>query len=216
MIDVVVVPLWTDLLAVGIGSLQGAMFAAKFQDRRLDLLGVGLIGTVTGLGGSFLRDLLLNQVPAALSNNWYLPTAMFAAVLGMLLEHVFDKIDGTITFLDSLTVGLYGAIGTTKALANGLPVIPASLVGIVAAVGGSALRDLFMGQPIAVMHVGSLYAAAALVGTVVLVTSSAMGSSTVLAAALCISATTVIRMCSVKLGWSIPEQRSIRFKRRFE
>ena len=45
------IPLWADLLAVGIGALQGATFAGQFRDRRLDLLGVAIIGIATGLGG---------------------------------------------------------------------------------------------------------------------------------------------------------------------
>ena len=65
-----VIPLWLDLTAVAIGAIQGAMFAARMKDRRIDLLGVALIGIVVGLGGGLLRDLLINQLPAAMSTNW--------------------------------------------------------------------------------------------------------------------------------------------------
>ena len=57
------IPLWADLLAVGVGSLQGALFAAGFRDRRLDLLGVAIIGIATGFGGGILRDVLLGATP---------------------------------------------------------------------------------------------------------------------------------------------------------
>ncbi|MGV9869130.1 trimeric intracellular cation channel family protein [Rhodococcus koreensis] len=131
------------------------MFAAKFHDRRIDLLGVGLVGTFTGLGGSLLRDGFLNVVPAALSNNWYLTTAVVAALVGMLLERLFTRLDPFVIALDALTVGLYAAIGMTKALGIGMPAIPSMFVGVAAAVGGSALRDIFLGLPIALMQVGS-------------------------------------------------------------
>ena len=81
-----VIPLWADLLAVGIGAMQGALFAAQFRDRRLDLLGVAIIGIATGFGGGILRDVLLSEVPAALGSNWYLIVATAAALVGMLLE----------------------------------------------------------------------------------------------------------------------------------
>ena len=58
-------PLAIDLVAVGVGSLQGAMYAAGFK--RIDLLGVAIIGIAVGIGGGFLRDILLNVPPAALS-----------------------------------------------------------------------------------------------------------------------------------------------------
>jgi uncharacterized membrane protein YeiH len=112
------IPQWADLLAIGIGSLQGALFAAQFRDRRLDLLGVAIIGIATGFGGGILRDILLNDMPAAMQSNWYLPTATGAALAGMLLERLFRRLSRVITVLDALTIGLFGAIGTTKALAT--------------------------------------------------------------------------------------------------
>src|SRR5690606_39262202 len=73
------IPLWLDLTAVAIGAIQGAMFAARLTGRRIDLLGVALIGVIVGLGGGLMRDLLLNQLPAAISDNWYIPVATAAA-----------------------------------------------------------------------------------------------------------------------------------------
>ena len=148
------IPLWADLLAVGIGSLQGALFAAQFRDRRLDLLGVAIIGIATGFGGGIMRDVLLGEVPAALVSNWYLPVATGSALVGMLLERIFHRLRHLITVLDALTIGLFGAIGTTKALSLGLPEIPAIFVGVISAVGGSILRDLLLNVPIALMSVG--------------------------------------------------------------
>ena len=47
------IPLWADLSAVAIASMQGAMVAAKADDESLDLLGVGLVELVTvGIGPS--------------------------------------------------------------------------------------------------------------------------------------------------------------------
>ncbi|TPX04527.1 hypothetical protein FJ656_11425, partial [Schumannella luteola] len=173
--DVFTIPLWIDLLAVGIGSVQGAAFAAQFRDRRLDLLGVAIVGIATGFGGGLLRDILLNQVPLALRSDWYLPVATGAALLGMLLQRLVHRLGVTINILDAVTIGMFGAIGTTKALALGLPVVPAIFVGAVAAVGGSILRDLLLGLPIAIMQVGSLYAVAAIAGSTVLVVLDAVG-----------------------------------------
>ncbi|MGF0313343.1 TRIC cation channel family protein [Rhodococcus sp. IEGM1428] len=58
-----------------------------------------------------------------------------AALGGMLLERMFSKIDGVVIALDAMTVGLYAAIGMTKALGNGLPVVPSIFIGVAAAVG---------------------------------------------------------------------------------
>ncbi|KQO46903.1 MULTISPECIES: trimeric intracellular cation channel family protein [unclassified Frigoribacterium] len=203
------VPLWVDLLAVGIGSLQGAMFASEYKDRRLDLLGIAIIGIATGLGGGVLRDVLLGEVPRAMTSNWYLLVAVAAAIVGMALQRVFTRLAGVITVLDALTIGLLGAIGSTKALSLGLPEIPAVFVGVIAAVGGSVLRDLLMNLTIAMMHVGSLYAVAAAGGTVVLVVAVSLGAPVAVSAIAGTSITLVIRMLAVRFGWTLPEQRAL-------
>jgi len=204
------IPLWANLLAVGIGSLQGALFAAQFRDRRLDLLGVAIIGIATGFGGGVLRDLLLNEVPRALLSNWYLPVATASALIGMLLQRIFTRIQPLITALDALTIGLFGAIGTTAALALGLPAIPAVFVGSVSAVGGSILRDLLLSVPIALMQVGSLYAVAALLGATALVILVAVGVPAIVAAIAGVAVTFVVRVLAVLFNWSLPEQRPLR------
>jgi uncharacterized membrane protein YeiH len=172
------IPLWADLLAVSIGSLQGAMFAAGFRDRKLDLLGIAIIGTATGLGG-------------------------------MLLERIFTRLDAVITALDALTIGLFCAIGTSKALAAGVPEVPAVFIGVVSAVGGSFVRDLLLNLPIAMMHVGSLYAVAAGVGAVIVVLLATFGVPMWIAAIVCVAVTATTRLLAVRFGWSLPEQRAL-------
>jgi uncharacterized membrane protein YeiH len=207
--EVFVIPLWADLLAVGIGALQGALFAAQFRDRRLDWLGVAIIGIVVGFGGGLLRDLLLNVPLAPLQSNWYVVVATGAALLGMLLERVFSRLNRFITALDALTIGLFGAIGTTKALALGLPEVAAIFVGVLAAVGGSILRDVLLTLPIALMHVGSLYALAAAGGSTAIAILLALEVPVLVSATVGVSITFTIRIASVRFGWSLPEQRSI-------
>jgi uncharacterized membrane protein YeiH len=204
------IPLWADLLAVGIGSLQGATFAAQFRDRRLDLLGVAIIGIATGFGGGLIRDLLLGEVPRALESNAYRPVATAAALLGMLLNGLFARLNALITALDALTIGLFLAIGTTAALAAGLPEVPAVFVGVISAVGGSILRDLLLNVPIALMHVGSLYAVAALAGGAVIVVLTRFDVDVSVAALAGVVVTFVVRILAVLFRWSLPEQRSLR------
>lgn len=204
-----IIPLWADLLAIAVGGVQGAMFAAQFRDRRLDLLGVALIGVAAGTGGGLFRDVLLNQVPVTLQSNWYILVAVGAALLGMLLERLFQRLGKVITALDALTIGLFCAIGTTKSLTLGLPAIPSIFVGVLSAVGGSILRDLLLNLPIALMHVGSLYAIAAVAGAGTLVVLVALGVPVFIAAVVCLAVTFGVRVLAVLFKWSLPEQRRL-------
>lgn len=204
------IPLWADLLGVGLGGIQGAMFASGFQgERRLDWLGVAIIGIMIGMGGGLIRDLMIGQPPATLQSNWYLITATGAALFGMLLAGVFNRLNTVIVVLDAVVIGMFGAFGVSKAIAFGIPPVPAVFIGVCAAVGGGVLRDMLMGLPVAIMHVGSLYAVAAGVGCTTIVILHAVDVNITLAAVIGIAVTAIIRVLAVVFDVSLPEQRRL-------
>ncbi|GGR36055.1 UPF0126 membrane protein [Agromyces sp. NBRC 114283] len=204
------IPLWLDLTAVGLGGVQGALFASGFRgERRLDLLGVAIVGIVMGFGGGVIRDLLLNQPIGALQSNWYLVTAVVASLVGMLLAGPLTRLNGVIVGLDAVVIGMFGAFGTSKALGLGLPILPAVFVGVAAAVGGGILRDMLMSLPVAIMHVGSLYAVAAAAGCLVLVVLDLFHVPIFIAGIACVVVTSIIRWLAVIFDLSLPEQRML-------
>jgi uncharacterized membrane protein YeiH len=66
-----------------------------------------------------------------------------------------------------------------------------------------------MHQPIALMHVGSLYALAAVAGTVSLVGLLVAGAPVFVAAIICVALTVGVRVLAVLFHWTLPEQRAI-------
>lgn len=209
-----VIPLWADLTAVALGGVQGALFASGFRgQQRLDFLGVAIIGIMMGMGGGLIRDLLIGLPPATLQSNWYLLVATAASLLGMLLSGLFQRLNRVIVWLDAVVIGMFGAFGTSKALALGLPLVPAIFVGVCAAVGGGVLRDVLMGLPVSIMHVGSLYAVAAGAGCLVLGVSAAFGLPLVAAAIAGTAVTAILRILAVVFDLSLPEQRML-YRRR--
>lgn len=204
-----VIPAWLDLVAVGIGAAQGAMFSSRYRNAELDLLGVAIIGIVSGFGGGIVRDIFLSTDIVAFQSNGYLVTATVCALVGMLVSSLLHRIEMVINVLDALTIGIFGAIGTTKALAFGLPVVPALFVGVAAAVGGSILRDMLLALPMQLMQVGSLYAVAAAGGGITILALLSFGLDVTVAGIAGVVVTTVVRMLSVILGWKLPAQRGV-------
>lgn len=208
------IPLAAELAAVALGALQGALFAGAITDRRIDVLGAVLVGVGLALGGSVLRDLLLGEAPVVIRGRWYVLVAVVAALLGMVLQRLFARLGPVILPLDALTIGVFGAIGTSKALSLDVPAVPAVLVGALAAVGGSVLRDVVLGLPVALLHVGSLYAVAAAAGAALLVLLVAVGTTVPHAAVAGVVLTTATRLLAVRFGWSFPEPQALTVRRR--
>jgi uncharacterized membrane protein YeiH len=203
------IPLWIELIAAGLGGLQGALFASAQRDRRIDVLGVIVIGLTVALGGSLLRDVVLNQPPVVIWVNWYLLVAGATALIGMLLQPLLERADWAITGLDAVVMGLFGAIAASKALSLGVGVVGALVVGVIGAIGGGVLRDLILARPISVLQIGTLYAVAAAVGVAVLIVLVRFEVPIALAGLISAAVTTAVRLVAVVFDLRFPEQRAI-------
>ena len=208
------IPLWLELLAAGLGGLQGALFAAGQKDRRIDLLGVIVIGLTVSLGGSLLRDIVLNQPPVVVWSNWYLLVAAVSALVGMILQPLFDRAVWAITVLDAVVMGLFGAIAASKALSLGVGSVGALVVGVIGAIGGGVLRDVILSRPVSVLHVGTLYAVAAASGAGGLIILVRFDTPIFVAGLVGTAITVAVRLAAVVFDWTFPEQKAASLKRR--
>jgi uncharacterized membrane protein YeiH len=195
------VPLWIELVAAGLGGLQGALFAAGYGDRRIDVLGVVVIGLAVALGGSLLRDIVLDQPPRVIWVNWYLLVAGASAVVGMALQPTLLEAGWLIRVLDAVAMGIFGAIGASKALLLGVGDVGALVVG---AIGGGRLRDLLLDRPTSFLHVGTLYAVAAGAGAGTFILLVRVDVPVPIAGAISTATTAVVRLAAIRLDWSFP------------
>ena len=167
MTTVVVVPIWLDLLCVGVGAFQGALFAIFYK--RFDLVGVTAVAILTGLGGGFLRDILIDAGRPAGMQDRYILTAIIGVAVALILGRWYRRIDGAIVVLDSIAMSLFAVAGTYKALLYGTSELVAVLIGVIAAVGGGVLRDVVCRVTPQIFSGGPLYATATAIGATVFV-----------------------------------------------
>jgi uncharacterized membrane protein YeiH len=162
-----VVPLWLDLLCVGVGAFQGALFAIFYK--RFDLVGVIAVAILTGLGGGLLRDILIDAGRPAGMQDRYILTAIGGVIFALILGRWYRRIGGTIVLLDSIAMSLFAVAGTYKALLFGTSELVAVLIGVIAAVGGGVLRDVVCRITPQIFSGGPLYATATAIGATIFV-----------------------------------------------
>jgi uncharacterized membrane protein YeiH len=204
--------------AILLSALAGTYAARK---RGMDFFGVLVIAFVSCVGGGTIRDMLLGRFPIFwLKTPVYLVTVLAVSVFGLFIQRgaekgerlvgqiarPVEKIAGeqSLLFLlvDSLALGLWGYLGTIYALFSGAPAVLAPVLGVITAVFGGVLRDVFFARIPQQFLPGQLYAVAAAVGAIVYVLFYNGGLGGAAGFLACIGVTFVIRVVSVKFNIS--------------
>ncbi|HMM54957.1 MAG TPA: trimeric intracellular cation channel family protein [Candidatus Desulfobacillus sp.] len=191
----------TGLAAVAVNALTGVLDAGR---KRMDLVGVTMVGCATALGGGTVRDLLLGRPVFWIGDQAYLVVALattlvvFFAVRGLRLPPRLFLVP------DAVGLALFTAIGTQVALDWQAPWLVASLLGVITGVVGGVLRDMLCNEVPLIFVRGELYASAAWLGALVLVGLQALGASAVAAAWSGMAATLAARLLAMAYRITLP------------
>lgn len=195
-----------DLTGVFLNAVLGGTIA---RQRRFDLAGFVILAIVSALGGGMLRDTLLQAgTPVALTDPYYLTTAMAGALVAFLVPLGGRWWSRTFLVGDALVLGCWAATGSTKALAAGLGVLPAIMLGVITAVGGGMIRDVVVGQPPVIFGGNTLYATSAVFACVVVIALDSVGQQT-LGMALAIVVGAGLSIVAHWRQWTLPYAPSV-------
>ena len=191
-----------DLAGTAVFAISGAAIGVKY---RLDVFGVCVLAFVAGNAGGMLRDVMLGATPPAALSGWrHVSISLLAALLTFWWYPRLERLRTLILLFDAAGLGLFAVSGTAKALAFGLDPLVAAILGMLTGIGGGVLRDLLVSEIPTVLQ-GELYAMAALAGAAVVVAGHVLAlpptvPTMIGGAVLCF----VIRLVSIRRGWSLP------------
>ncbi len=193
-----------DLAGIFVFAITGALVGVRKQ---LDVFGVQVLALVTGLGGGFIRDVLIGALPPAALEDWrYLVVPVVAGLVTFFLHPGLGRVERLIGVFDAAGLGLVCVTGTLKALAYGLGPLPSALLGTITGIGGGVLRDVLSGRVPVVLR-SEIYATPAFLGAALVVTAHELDVYrswvAVLAAVLCFA----IRFLAIRRGWNAPRAR---------
>jgi uncharacterized membrane protein YeiH len=160
-------PLWLALLTVLVNAIVGALRGYTDTSRHWDIVGVSAFAILMGLGGGFIRDVLIGNLPAeSLRSPWFLITVLVGIALVLIVGERIARIDPVLTFLNALAVGLFAVTGVAYATEFGLSFVPAVLIGTLSAVGGGVLVSVLQGRVPTILLAGAPNALLAVLGSV--------------------------------------------------
>ena len=153
-----------DLAGIGVFALSGALMAVR---QRQTLVTASFFALVTGVGGGSVRDLLIGAPVFWVQDGAVAAVCIAIAVMVWLTPQRWW--DGRLLeWADAVGLAAYSVFGTAKALAWGVPPVPALLMGVITGCVGGIIRDLLAGVPSIIIRPEIYVTAAALASGLVL------------------------------------------------
>ena len=108
-----------DYLGTFAFGLSGGMVAVE---RKMDIVGILILSTLTGIGGGILRDVILGSTPpvAFLSHHYFLLLILSGFLVFFFYRRV-KSFERLVVVVDALGLGVFTLIGMEKGLAYRLP-----------------------------------------------------------------------------------------------
>lgn len=193
-------------------TISGVIVAFK---KRLDLLGVVTLGTITAVGGGALRDILLGILPPSMfKNGIYVLCAFITAIasfyIGILaikkIKRRQVRYHNLITFFDAVGLGVFTVVGTNTAIVNGFGdnIFLTIFVGVITGVGGGVIRDIIANTTPFIMY-KDLYASSAIIGASLYYLLFQLHSNYFLCLSISIVATIFVRLIAQKYNLGLPK-----------
>lgn len=195
------IPMLLDFAGIALFSATGALTASRKQ---LDIVGFMFMGTITGIGGGTLRDLVLDVPVFWVQQPYYILICALAAMVVYFMAHKLESRYRFLIWLDALALAAYGIYGAYKGLqVSGAPIV-AVVTGALTGTAGGVLRDVVAGEPSIVMR-REIYMTAVILGTMAFVILDGLGLPVPLSTAIGAVIAFAIRAGAITYGWTMPQ-----------
>ena len=153
-----------EVLAILVAAFSGFIEA---RSKKMDIVGVFTVAFITAFGGGTLRDILLDKRPLFwVTHQEYAILIFVLALIAAPLIRTLRKIvsERLIVVADALGLGLLSIAGVSEALAAGMPLFIASMMGVITGIFGGVLRDVICNEIPMVLRDGKPYAICSFAG----------------------------------------------------
>ena len=192
------------------GTMAFAVTGAfKAIEHKADIVGIIILATITGLAGGTIRDVVFGKtLPNSLIDPTYVIITVISAIVLFLLYSKMKKHWNVFLKFDALGLGVFTVIGATFAYnLFGMNFLIIVLSGMLTAIGGGILRDVFVNQT-PIVFVKELYASASFIGAITFYFTLLITNEVYAATILGIILTTGLRLVAMKYNWNLPKVKS--------
>ena len=183
--------------------------AFKAIEHKADIVGIIILATITGVAGGTIRDIILGKtLPNSLIDPAYVIITVISAVILFFLYSKMRKHWNIFLKFDAIGLGVFTVIGATFAYnLVGMNFLVIVLAGMLTAIGGGILRDIFVNQT-PIVFVKELYASASFIGAVLFYFTLLVTNEIYAAMIIGLVITTTLRLVAMKYNWNLPRVKS--------
>jgi uncharacterized membrane protein YeiH len=160
-----------------------------------------------GVAGGITRDVVFGRFPTAFSDPIYVClTVITGIVMFFLFSYLKKKMNIWLVF-DAIGLGVFSIIGASIAYQIvGMNFLPMLFGGMITAIGGGILRDVFV-REIPIVFVKEVYAVASIIGIVIFYIALSTIGDIQAASIIGIVTATGIRLLAMRYNWNLPRVR---------
>jgi uncharacterized membrane protein YeiH len=192
------------------GTMTFAVTGAfKAIEHGSDIVGIIILSTITGVAGGVIRDIIFGKFPpTAVINSLYIAITVSTGAVIFFLYPLLKKHWNLFLKFDAVGLGVFTVIGSIFAYnLFGLNFLAMSFAGILTAIGGGILRDVFVNE-IPLVFVKEFYASASFAGILILFVMLSININLSIAAIPSIIMTTSLRLIAMKFKWNLPRAKT--------
>jgi uncharacterized membrane protein YeiH len=196
-----------DLMAASTNALNGALLARRPDHfKQFTVIGILLMAILGGIGGGVTRDVLVNEVPSAITNPAYLFLCIIFGIVGYNLAYAKGQLfrEGLFQFMTAFSLPWYAIVGAQKGVDAGLPVVGCLLLAVVGPTAGRYFIDVTSGVTPKQFIRGEYFVTAAVLTGVVWILVYQAGGNTSVCAGIAFAFGFTFRVVALYRGWEEP------------
>ncbi len=200
-----------EIIGVIAFAISGAIVGIE---KKMDILGISILGLCVAVGGGVIRDLVLGiNPPMTFRNPIYATIAILTSIIVFILAVNAPKflnskaMDNLMLIMDAIGLGIFTVSGINTAYSHtaeaDYSMFLLIFVGVITGVGGGILRDIMAGDR-PYVFVKHFYASASIIGAVLYVLILPH-LGTVVSMFVGTGAIIALRLMAARFRWSLPK-----------
>jgi uncharacterized membrane protein YeiH len=190
-----------DWFGLCVFALSGALVASRKQ---MDIVGFTLLGSVTGIGGGTIRDVLMGALPVFwVQKPAYLLTCVSVSCVAFFVAHLMQSRQKLLIWADAVGLALFCVTGADIAQNQGAGAVVSIALGVATATFGGIIRDILSGDSPIILR-REIYVTAAFLGASVFVLGQYLGFLKDVALVAGFASAFALRAAAISFDLSLP------------